>query len=825
MSGYRVSATLIVMGIASRWLGAFVIGVALVAGCAQSDAVPTQIPTVTPTPRPTQTPSPTPSSTSIPTPRSSPTPIATLQPTPTREVTSNIVPFTPQSWVLPLLATGRPGVHQATELYVDGETYVSWAAINDSPYTIDYTFYVDVYLDDVFAERWQGDGIGANQYISIIDWDGLSTKMRLQPGTHMLKLVVDSTNLVPETDESDNVYELEFTWAPATLESPALVPAPTKLPDLVPSTPKGWTDSLIATSYAGDNVDGPLSVDVPTYIRYGFRNQGLASIPGKVWAYLYLDDILVSAQLGRGLLAEETVPSSEWAELFDVINVTPGVHTLRLEVDATDLVTEMDEQNNTVEKQFTWGTGRVSPKPVVVPPVAPTAPAPLTLPNLVPGWRLDWDGPIIVSHQAETVLDSQLTVDRAPFIDVMIHNQSIVEAPAPFSVDLYFNDRVVHTFEFSDGMEPNRLVWFPDWDELADMTQITEGPHTLKMVIDPDNAVEEADEGDNVYQETLVWGVGIPDAPVATSYSSQELQQKLTNLQAVLDNREPALSPDGLDHTREVLEVADAGYYLLTGRSLLDERVDIYLLNRMDYLAWIDDSYAKRFALNEEAEYADLLARREKIKATAGGLMVQRFGKVAVVVDAERSLAEVIGSFAHELGHMRQAFLNPTQDDGANDSYYRKSVQEAEAQQFERAFWLKLEAFTGLTLLAYPEHQGFKDLISDNVDSWSVNLSQDEHLLGSLLQWLAVLDDPDLVKLKQELTARRQLGVEASLELYNYLVDLAHESIQAYVTSRIQALDTYFETIKALAWGRLASGLHPDSEGSPGLREPGLLAP
>ena len=721
------------------------------------------------------------------------------------------------------MATGRPGVRQPTEPSVDGVTYISWAAINNSPYTIDYTFYVDVYLDDLLAERWPSDGIGAYQPISVIDWGGLAARMRLRPGAHVLKLVVDSTNLVPETDESDNVYELEFTWAPSTIDP--TFPLPTKLPDLVPSTPNGWTDSLIATSYPGDFVDGPLSVNVPTYIRFGFRNQGLASIPGGVWVYLYLDDILVSAQLGGGLLAEETAGSSEWADLFDVVNVTPGVHTLRLEVDATNLVMELDEQNNTVEKQFTWGTGRVSSKPAIIPPPVPTAPAPLTLPNLVPGWRLERDGPIIVSHQEGTVLDSPLTVDSTPFIDVIVHNESTVGSPAPFSVDLYFDDRLVRTFEFPDGAEPNQLVWFPDWDELASMTQITEGPHILKMVIDPDNVVEEADEGDNVYQETLVWGVGIPGAPVPTTYTSQELLQKLTNLQAVIDNREPALSPDGPDYTRDVLEVADAGYYLLTGRSILDERVDISLLNRVDYLAWIDDNYAERFALNEEAKYADLLAQREKIKATAGGLMVQRFGKVAVVVDAERSIADVIGSLAHELGHMRRTFLNPAQVDGAIDSYYRDAVQEAEAQQFERAFWLKLEAFTGLTLLAYPEYQGFRDLIEQNVDSWSANLSQDVHFLGYLLQWLAVLDDPDLVELKQELIAQRQLGVEASLELYSYLVALAPESIEEYVTSRIQALDTYFETIKTLAWGRLVFGLHPDSEGSPGLRESGLLAP
>jgi len=219
------------------------------------------------------------------------------------------------------------------------------------------------------------------------------------------------------------------------------------------------------------------------------------------------------------------------------------------------------------------------------------------------------------------------------------------------------------------------------------------------------------------------------------------------------------------------------------------------------------------------------LDQREKLKATAGGLMVPRFGKHAVVVDAERSLADVIGSLVHELGHVRQVFLNPTQGQGSSDSYYRKAVQEAGAQQFERAFWLKLEEFTDLTILAYPEYQGFKDMIESNMDLWSVYLNEDEHFLGYLLQWLAVLDDPNLVDLKNELTAQSQLGAEASLDLYIYLVRMAPESIEAYVTSRIHALDTYWEAIKELARGRLVSSLHPDSEGSRSLREAGLLAP
>ncbi|MDP6102514.1 MAG: CARDB domain-containing protein [Dehalococcoidia bacterium] len=718
-----------------------------------------------------------------------------------------------------------PGQDRVTELSVDGTTYISWTVINDSRSNIDYTFFVDVYLNNVLAERWKSDGIGANQLISVTDWEALSTRVKLQPGTHKLKLVVDPTDLIPETDETDNVYELEFTWKPSAAVFPESTPAPIRLPDLIPSVPNGWSDSLVATSYRGDNTNGPLSVNVPTYISYGFQNQGLSSFERDIWAYLYLDDILVSAQVGGGLLAEETVGSAQWAELFDVINVTPGVHTLKLEVDPTNLITEADESNNTVEQRFTWGVEGVPPKPVVVPPPVPTAPAPLTLPNLVPGWRLGWDGPIIVTQEAGTFLNSPLTVDGNPFIDVVIHNESIIEVAESFSVDLYLDGTVVHTFEFPEGMEPNRLWWSPDWNELARLVQITEGPHTLKMVIDPDNVVWEANERDNVYHVTLVWDVGTLSAPSPTTYTTQELQEKLAKLQTIINTREPALSPGGQDYTQAVLEVADVGYYLITGKSLLDERIGIYLLNRKDYLAWIDDHYSERFALNQREKHADLLIEREKIKASSAGLKVSRFGKIAVLVDAERAVADVIGSLAHELGHMRQVLLNPDQDDGAYESYQRKAVQEAQAQQFERAFWLGLESFTGLTMLAYPDYHGFRDLVADTFDSWYADPNQEEHFLGYLVQWLAVLDDPNLADLKQELVAQNRLEFSTSLRLYDYLVGLSPESIEGYVNSRIRALDTYAGTIKAMSRGRLVFDLHPDIEGSPDLREYCLLFP
>ena len=807
------------------WLLVIVASALLVTACTGSGAIPTDTPAPTPSALPTPTPAPTAIASPTPAPSPTPTPIPTLAPTPAREANVNVAPFTQVGWRLPLVAAGAPGPRSDAELSVDGDTYLSWAVINNSPNSIDYPFFIDVYLDDILVERWTTNDLGANRYINLTDWDELPSRLRLRPGSHTLKLVADSTDLVPETDESDNVYELEYTWLPSesAVATPTLTPV--KLPDLAPSTPDGWGGSLIATSYAGDRVDGPLSVDVPNYIRYGFQNLGLASISEHVTVYLYFDDILVSVQEGDGLLSEESTGSSEWGELLNMTRVTPGLHTIRVEIDVTDAVVESNERNNTIEKQYTWGTGPVAPWQAPEPTPAPIPPASLTLPNLTPGWRLDWDAPISISHQQGTFLDGPLNVSGTPYIDVAVHNHSTIEATAPFTVDLYFDGELVNTIGFDGSMTPNRLLGAEDWAGLANRVTITEGPHTLRMVIDPENAVRESNENDNVFEKTFVWSRGEVGEPAPVVYSEDDILGKLSTLPLLLEIREPALSQGGFDYSQEVLDIADAGYYLLTGKSIQDERLVIEFLTRAEFRDWIDDYFDERFVLSPESERPVLMERRERIKATAVGITAPRFGKTTVAIDAERGLADVIQSLAHELGHVHQrhAYPDPSESDASRHTL--SSIREAQAQQFERAFWLKLEELTSAKILSYPDYEGFHVFISRRLASWRTGLSLDEHFLGYLLQWLVVLEDPNLADLREELTVRGQLGAEASLKLFEYLVRLPTDTAEEYVASLLETLNANIGTISAIASDRLDPGLHPDEEGSPDLRETGLLSP
>ena len=719
-----------------------------------------------------------------------------------------------------MIVGGLVGYRSGTDLYVEGDTYVSWAITNRGRAPAAGVFFVDLLFDGIVVERWTSQSLPVDSFQFVEDWGELLQRVRLQPGRHTLMLRVDSTNLIAESDESDNVFEWTARWESSGLE--VAQPAGTRLQDVAPFTPAGWDAPLIATSYSGDDTYGPLSVDVITYIRYGVANQGLASIPDSVRVHVYLDDILVMEDSWRGLMAGQTSKRSEWDGLLEATHVSPGDHSLRLVVDATDLVIESDEENNVVELTFSWDTGEVPARP---PPVAlpePTAPEPLTLPNLVPGWRYGWDGPIIVSNEEGTFQDSSLSVGDTPFIDVVVHNQSAVEVVEGFEVGLYLDGEAVHSFHFSGRTPPGSVGWFEDWGALGEVSRLTEGTHTLQMVIDPDNTVPEADESDNVFEKAFVWsGDDVAEAePIA--YSDAELRQMLVDLQALLDARRPALSPDGRDYTEDIRGIAEAGYYLLTGRGLGDERVEILLLSHDDYLAWIDDDFADEFAKREESEYPGLLAARERFKKQAFGFKTRRFGKVFIVVDAEQDTARVTNSLAHELGHMRQDFVNPAQNEAA-DFHFLRGLREAEAQQFERAFWLKLEEFTGLKLLEYPDHDGFRTIIDLEFRGWTGGVSGDEHSLGHLLQYLAVLDDPELVDLRAELIGTGRLSASSSLRLYDYLVGLSPETVQANVSERLSSLTTHFDTMVQLSKDRLIS--NPVVEGSPELRVPGLMAP
>ena len=734
---------------------------------------------------------------------------------------SNLAPKSPSGWDDSLVISNASGLRHNTGLTVGDDVFLSWAIGNDGPRAIDDEFYVDLLFDGIVVNRWTSDGASTRLLALVSDWSDLTAQVRVTPGAHTMTLVVDSTDRIVETDESDNTFEREFVWDG---EDPGF-PVAARLPDLAPVAPEDWGGPIVATSYQGDTVDSPLSVSVPAYIGYAIENRGLSSISENVWVHLYLDDVLVDLVSWEGFLVDAVNARPDWPELYETTDVSAGEHTLRLVVDPNNLVVESDELNNVFERVYTWGEGAIPGKPVSVESPLATAPAPLTLPNLVPGWWFGSDGPIVVSSVEGTDIDSSLVAGETVFLDLTVFNQSAVAAQETFAVDLYFDGDFVESFELDGGIEGGVLRFFLDWDGLAEATSPSPGDHTLTLVIDPSNAVVESNETDNVFEKTVTWSEAEAPPAEPIKYSASELAEMLGSLRALVDDMAPVVSADSDAMSSAVLVAADAGYFILTGTSLRDERVDISLTTHAGYLDWLDENFAVRFALEGAGEYEAILAVRERFKTESNGFKTRRNGKIALVVDGERPFAEVLNSLAHEIGHMRQDFLNPAQTDWDGPTLSVNAIQEAGAQQFERVFWLALEDFTGLSLLSYPDFDGFPDLIDRRLTSWLGNLDAEEHAIGRLLQWLAVLDDPQLAHLGAELDDGVGLSTASALEVYEYLVDLPPEAAADYVNARFESLASRLGAIESEANGRLISGLDLDLEGPAALRVPGLLAP
>lgn len=699
------------------------------------------------------------------------------------------------------------------------------ALTNEGADDISQTFYIDLKYDGIFVERFRNDGLQSKFSSSVTDWPALQEHVRVNPGDHVIELIIDSTNLIEESIESDNTITTEFVVVDDQGNFSAKATPQEKLPDLIPATPDNWSAPIIATSYSGSTVDGPLSVDETTFVRFAAQNAGQASSSENVWTYLFIDDLLVDSAIWRGALADQTLRSLERTSLSEVVRISPGPHTLRLEIDPTNLIAESDETNNVFERQLIWEAGPVPEQPVEKTADVPEFEIPVhsDLPNLVPGWKFGQDGPIIVSHDKDTTLDSQLTTDHPPYIDLVVQNRSVNAARGEFAFDLYFDGIKVRRFNFSGRIPAGAFMRTTDWGALYDEADVSPRPHTLRLVIDPNNTFDESNEDDNVFEKTFVWKSGQLLPVQQVTYSDEQLLELIGPIKDEVFDQNPVVDDNGAHSADRVIEIADAAYYLMTGRSLKDERVEILLLSESDYISWIDDLLTERLAITTSENADGLVASFEKFKQ-APGFKTRRFGEVFVVVNAERGIGDVVNAVAHELGHFRQDLINPAQTE-ARESHMLKGVQEAQAQQFQRAFWLTIQDFAEVDLLSYPQFENFARFVDSHLAFWNEDFIVEEHSLGYLIQWMAALEDAQLSDLRDDIDDHGSLNARWSLQLFDRLVDLSPDDADDYVRSLLSGLEDNLKLIATNAVSRLTPSENLVSEGPVALRIPSLLMP
>ena len=720
--------------------------------------------------------------------------------------TVNLRPESPEGWNAPLILAGSPDAHHTSFVGLANRTYVSWTIANDGPEDVEDRFFIDLEIDGVPVERWTTEQGKQGDALTMTDWIGLSGRAGLTPGEHTLTLVVDPTNLIRETDEDDNAYNLSFTWPRPVGTGNGATVAPARLPNLAPFTPEGW-DTPIKL--------GPLPSE-RLGIQIAYRNGGLSSASQFFLAHLYLNDVLVAKYSERGLIAQQGVITPSWEELTRVVHLEPGRHKLTLVVDPTHRILEANEEDNTSFLMFDWPPG--------LPGTTQTAPASLFAPSVSldaftpPGW----DGALVaVNSPGDLVTPAKLLPTEPLYVHWAVKNSGNAGTPEAFAIDLLVDGDRVASWPRS-RLEPGQMDFVVGW-RLGAAAGLSPGPHDLALVLRP-LPPGPGDRSDLLASRQIVIGDRVPESLPIRNYTAEELSRQLSGLERLLSSSAHSLdSGESPVSARDVLEVADGIYYGLNQRSLADEPVTIHLLDQGQYAQWVAVECKDTLRQLPDSIHEPYEQNCKRLEGFSGFTTNWR-GQHRIVVRSDRPPMQLLAALAHELGHFHQSVDSPELNAFPPFLDFR-ALQEAQAYAYQTYYFKDLELMTGRDLLLYPKLEGYEQFIEERIDTLVRDVDVSEHARGRLLVWLAVLTDPELRSIRNVLLTQRALTAEAALELYTYLLNIPPQDVIPYVNERMKSLKLQTPAIKDLATARLLAGLPYWNEGSPYLREVGLLLP
>jgi len=127
------------------------------------------------------------------------------------------------------------------------------------------------------------------------------------------------------------------------------------------------------------------------------------------------------------------------------------------------------------------------------------------MPDLMPYAPEEFEDAVVISSVTDTTVNSALYAGQPIYIDWLIGNLGWAPADGPFHVQLWIDDALLINYPF-DYLDDFRFIGFTDWIE----TISEPGWHLVQMVIDPDNAIEEANEDNNVWAQYFYWESSLP---------------------------------------------------------------------------------------------------------------------------------------------------------------------------------------------------------------------------------------------------------------------------------------------------------------------------
>ena len=171
----------------------------------------------------------------------------------------NLTYYTPSGWDYPIVPSSVSGTHTVgPDLQGGVTTYIDWAIINNGDATAKPLFYTYFYSDGVPLQGWYTDSLPPNWYVYVEDYEHTFTAC-----DHTLMTFADSTDVVDESNETDNKYWHTFNWGGGgnpgwdhvIITSNSLKPNWSDLRSFIRST-YSLEDTVITTEYIYSNYSG-----------------------------------------------------------------------------------------------------------------------------------------------------------------------------------------------------------------------------------------------------------------------------------------------------------------------------------------------------------------------------------------------------------------------------------------------------------------------------------------------------------------------------------------------------------------------------------------
>jgi len=387
----------------------------------------------------------------------------------TAHATPNLTPYQPAGWSDKIVVARSTGTTtDSTGLSSADTLYINWAVINNGSTTANGTFYTYLYVDGVFNTSWSTVSLPAGSYTYVNNFYLGS----LSAGTHTIEIFTDATSVIAESNESDNTYTKTIT-----IGNPPL-------PNLTPYQPSGWSDKIVVARSTGTTTDstGLTSADT-LYINWAVINNGNAAVTSTFYTYLYVDGVY------QYFWTTTSLPAGSYTYInnYSLGSLSAGTHTIEIFTDATGVVAESNESDNTYTKTITIGN----------PP----------LPNLIPYQPSGWSDKIVVARNTGTTTDAvNLTTADTLYVNWAVVNNGSADVMSTFETYLYVDGKY-QDFWTTASLDVGSYTYVNGYS----ISSLSAGTHTIEIYTDATGAIPESNENDNSYTKTIT--IALPNLP------------------------------------------------------------------------------------------------------------------------------------------------------------------------------------------------------------------------------------------------------------------------------------------------------------------------